>query len=56
MYYREWTSDGSGHFVETENPLYRGLPFEPVNRHSRVRGVIVNEGGGQVPQMQVVGF
>ncbi|MGZ3774110.1 MAG: hypothetical protein ACXVCY_09035 [Pseudobdellovibrionaceae bacterium] len=42
MYFREWIIDSHGRWipaVKTAN--YKGLPFNPATRHSRVRGLVL---------------
>ncbi|MBV2169610.1 MAG: hypothetical protein KUL82_12970 [Bdellovibrio sp.] len=58
MYFREWTVNGQGLWSPSlERPMYKGLPFNPATRHSRVRGMIIgNSGANKVPHMKNVAF
>ncbi|WII73636.1 hypothetical protein QJS83_07085 [Bdellovibrio sp. 22V] len=59
MYYREWTVGDNGRWVPspTTGQKYKGLPFKPQTRHSRVRGMIIgNSDAGKLPHMTPVTF
>lgn len=58
MYFREWNIDARGRWVPMiQSPRYKGLPFRPETRHSRVRGMIIgNSDAGKVPHMTPVSF
>lgn len=58
MYFKEWTMDAKGRWAPTAGvPRYKGMPFNPATRHSRVRGIIVgNSDAGKVPRMMPVTF
>ncbi|WP_374074689.1 hypothetical protein [Bdellovibrio bacteriovorus] len=58
MYFREWSINSQGRWVPAlERPKYKGLPFNPATRHSRVRGMIIgNSDAGRVPHMTPVTF
>ncbi|WP_226987830.1 hypothetical protein [Bdellovibrio bacteriovorus] len=58
MYFREWMVNGSGRWVPAvQSPNYKGLPFQPATRHSKVRGMIIgNSDAGKIPHMMPVTF
>jgi hypothetical protein len=58
MYNRSWITGPEGEwYPSTEGSMYKGLPFEPQTRHSRVRGVIIgNSPASKVPLLNPVQF
>lgn len=57
MFLRSWIVDSRGQLVLDPWPIYKGSAFQPAQRHSRLRGLLVGrEESGSLPQMKRVSF